>query len=128
MPTHDDDDPLEREDRQSRKERRLESLREERGNFVQIALFGVAMFGVGLMLLWFVLISLQRGFIDLDDGPDLLYVGEDPVDFYVSTGFMAAFSLYFLFTGAQMLLHARRETRRTARHEERLTRVGSPRR
>jgi hypothetical protein len=68
------------------------------------------------------------GFIDLDDGPELLYASQEPVSFYLSSAFMAAMGLFSASLGVRMLLHGRREAGRASRRARRVAAVGTRRR
>lgn len=116
------------EDLQGRKVRRLAHLRRGRRDAWVVACFGLAMLAVGAGMVWFVVVSLQRGFIDLDDGPELLYASQEPVSFYLSSAFMAAMGLFSASLGVRMLLHGRREAGRAARRARRVAAVGTRRR
>ena len=118
----------EREDVQARKAGRLAGLRQDRRDALTVGIYGLAMLVMGTLILWFVVLSLRRGFIDLDDGPELLYAADAPVEFWVSSGFMAAFGLFCAQLGARMLRHTFREARRARRHAERVARAGTRRR
>lgn len=117
-----DDDGFEREDIFTRKAAREDRLREEVKDSLIVALFGLAMTGMGVAGGWLVVVSLQRGYVD--EGDRLVYLAEAPGDFWVSLGFVIALALGCGVLGVQMLLHARRERRRTSRLAERLRRVG----
>lgn len=118
----------ERDDVPTRKAERLAHLREDRRDALTVGVYGLVMLVMGVLMLWFVMLSLRRGFIDLDDGPELLYVADDPLEFWLSSGFMAAFGLFCAQLGARMLRHALRERRRATRHAERVARVDTRRR
>ncbi|HEU4881642.1 MAG TPA: hypothetical protein VFT45_05335 [Longimicrobium sp.] len=122
MTDFDDDDPLAREDVSTRKARRLDDLREEVKDALVVGFFGLAMLGMGVGVGWFTFLSLRRGYFD--EGERFVYVDQEPGWFYTSTAFFAAMGLGCAVLGVQMLLHARKERRRTARLAERLRRVG----
>jgi hypothetical protein len=117
----DDDDPLPREDAATRKARRLDDLDEEVRDVLVVAFFGLLMLGMGVAIGWFMIVALRHGYFD--QGDRMVYVRQEPGWFYTSTAFFAAMGLGCAVTGVRMLLHARKERRRTARLAERLRRV-----
>jgi hypothetical protein len=122
MTDFDDDDLLEREDISTRKARRLDDLEHEVRDVLVVAFFGVVMLGMGVAVGWFTIVALRHGYFD--EGERMVYVRQEPGWFYTSTAFFAAMGLGCAVMGVRMLLHARRERRRTARLAERLRRVG----
>ena len=122
MTDFDDDDPLPREDVATRKARRLDDLKEEVRDVVFVALLGLAMLGMGVGVGWFTFLALRRGYFD--EGERFVYVDQEPGWFYSSMALFAAMGLGCAVMGVRMLLHARKERRRTVRLAERLRRVG----
>ena len=111
------------DERLTRRERKLASVRDDRQNSRAIALVGLMITGAGLLPLWTVALSLRRGYVDLDDGPELLYLRDDPSGFYTEVALLAGLGLFILALGVRMLLSARRQGRRAANREESLTRM-----
>lgn len=130
MPDHAPPDgaPHGREDVHVRKARRLHDLEHERTDFRIVAAVGLALVAVAAGAGWFALAAVQRGSLDLDEGPSLVHAAEEPVFFYGSVAAVAALGVACAVLGVRMLLHARREVRRTGRLQERLRQVGRGRR
>jgi hypothetical protein len=122
MTDFDHDDPLAREDVSTRTARRLDDLKAEVRDVFVVAGMGLGMLGMGVAVGWFTYLSLRNGYYD--EGERFVYVDQEPGWFYTSTAFFAAMGLGCAVMGVRMLLHARKERRRTTRLAERLRRVG----
>jgi hypothetical protein len=104
-----------REDRRARKAQRAANRQQDRRNFGLVAFGGLVMLAVGLGLLWFVAVSIRRGYAHLDDGLGLVHAAEDPVAFWISNVSTAAIGLFSAVMGLQGILHARDEVRGTVK-------------
>ena len=109
----------------ARNAQRAANRPQDRRNFGLVAFGGLVMLAVGLGLLWFVAVSIRRGYAHLENGPDLVYAAEDPVAFWITNVSTAAIGLFSAVMGLQGVLHARGELRGTAR---RPTHTGTRRR
>jgi hypothetical protein len=99
----------------ARKAQSAANRRQDRRNFGLVAFGGLVMLAVGLGLLWFAVVSIRRGYVHLDNGPDLVYAAEDPAAFWITTVSTAAIGLFSAVMGLQGLLHARDEFLGSAR-------------
>jgi hypothetical protein len=117
----DGDDPLAREDVSTRKAARLDELRDEVRNDLGLALWGVALVGMAAALGGYTVATLRRGW--MDTGESIVQAGREPGWFYGFTASFAAMALLCGVIGVQMLLHALKVRRRTARLAERIRRV-----
>lgn len=99
----------------ARKAQRAANRPQDRRNFGLVVFGGLVMLAVGLGLLWFVVVSIRRGYVHLDTGPDLVYAAEDPAAFWITNVSTAAIGLFSAVMGLQGILHARDELRGTAK-------------
>jgi hypothetical protein len=121
--THPDDDhPLAREDVSTRKAARLKDLKEEVRDYLSLAFWGLVVLGMGGCLGWYTVATLRRGYINT--GESIVYANQEPGWYYGFTVLFAGMALLCAVIGVQMVLHALREHRRTARLAARLDRVG----
>lgn len=112
----------------ARKAQRAANRQQDRRNFGVVVFGGLVMFAVGLGALWFAGVSIRRGYVHLQNEPDLVYAAEDPVAFWISTGSLAAIGVFCAAMGLQGVMHARGELRRTPRPARRLPRTDTRRR
>lgn len=112
----------------ARKAQRAANRQQDRRNSGLVVFGGLVMLAVGVGLLWFVVVSIRRGYVHLDTGPDLVHAAEDPAAFWITNVSTAAMGLFCAFMGMQGLLQMRDEARRTARPARRPLPPGTPRR
>jgi hypothetical protein len=111
-----------REDILTRKAERLVELEYDVGSYRWVTLFGVAMLGLGGWIDWLTLVTLRDAFVD--GGESIVPAGEEPGLFYAGLVLVVGMGVLCTVQGVRMLLHVRKERRRTARLAERLRRVG----
>lgn len=120
-----DDEPFEREDFATRKARRLGEVNQQWYDALTAGIFGLGLMVPGVGLCWLAVVALRRGWMDVDQ--DVVSAAQEPGWFYGTLAFTAAMGLFCAQLGLRMVLHMRRETRRSTRHARRVERAGTRR-